>query len=109
MRNKSRKRILHEQRVEIAQLRRELSAHKQAHSLVKLAQEYEPQKIEFAQFIAPYIPEHRIEDAKRQADREAAQKIVEALGRGEVVERTETKENRCTVLRYRLIVMKRRH
>jgi hypothetical protein len=109
MRNKSRKRILHEQRVEIAKLRRELAAHKQAKQLVSLSQTYEPQKIEIAQFIPPYLPDRMIEDEKRRADREALQKIIEALARSEIVERTETIEHRCKVLRYRLIVMKRRH
>lgn len=108
MRNKSRKRILHEQRVEIAQLRRELAAHKQARRLVTLAQEYEPQKIEFAQYIAPYLPAHMIEETKRRADREATQKIIEALAHSEIIERTETEEPSGTQVRYRLIVMKRR-
>ena len=109
MRNKSRKRILHEQRVEIEKLRRELAAHKHAKDFLKAAQEYEIKKIEAAQFIAPYVPEHRLAEVKRQADREAAQKMIEALERSEVVERTETEENRCTVVRYRLTVLKRRY
>lgn len=109
MRNKSRKRILHEQRVEIEKLRRELSANKQARSLVKLAQEYEPQKLEFAQYIAPHLPAFMIEDTKRRAEKEATQKIIEALAQSEIVERTETEENGLTKVIYRLIVMKRRY
>ena len=108
MRNKSRKRILHEQRVEIAQLRRELAAHKQAKQLVRLAQEYEPQKIELVQYIAPHLPAHMIEETKRRADREATQKIIEALACSEIIERTENEEPHGTQVRYRLIVMKRR-
>ena len=108
MRNKSRKRMLHEQRVEIAKLRRELSAHKQARHLVKLAQEYEPQKIEFDQYISPLLPAHMIEDVKRRGDREATQRIIEALAQSEIIERMETEENQITKVRYRLTVLKRR-
>lgn len=108
MRNKSRKRILHEQRVEIEKLRRELAAHKQAQQLVRLSQTYEPQKLEFVQYIAPYLPAHMIEDTKRRADREATQKIIEALARSAIIERTETEEPHGTQVRYRLTVMKRR-
>lgn len=109
MKNKSRKRILHEQRLEIAMLRRELEANKQARRLVVLAQEYEPQKIELAQYIAPYLPSYMIEETKKRADREATQKIIEALARSEIIERIETEEPHGTLVRYRLIVMKRRH
>ena len=111
MRNKSRKRILHEQRVEIEKLRRELSANKQARSLVKLAQEYEPQKIELIQKIPPYepAPPQAIEKAKRRADYKAIEQIIEALAQREIVERIETEEPHGTQVLYRLIVMKRRH
>ena len=109
MRNKSRKRILHEQRVEIAKLRRELAAHKLPRQFASLAYEYEPQKIELVQYIAPYLPAHMIEETKRRADREATQKIIEALARSEIIERIETEEPHGTQVRYRLIVMKRRY
>ena len=108
MRNKSRKRILHEQRLEIAKLRRELAAHKLPRQFATLAYEYEPQKIELAQYIAPYLPARLIEDAKRRADREATREIIEALARSEIIERMETEEQGLTKVRYRLIVMKRK-
>lgn len=109
MRNKSRKRILHEQRVEIAKLRRELAAHKHVGRPVIQAHEYEPKKIEIAQYIAPHLPSYMIEDIKRRTEREAQQKIIEELGRSEVIEQTVTEEMGVTVVRYRLIVMKRRY
>lgn len=109
MRNKSRKRILHEQRLEIAKLRRELAAHKHAREFLKTAQEYELKKIEIAQMISPLLPEYMIEDVKRRLDKESTQKIIEALAQGEVVERTETEELGRTVVRYRLTVLKKRY
>ena len=111
MRNKSRKRILHEQRVEIAKLRRELKDKVIAQSLIMLSQKYEPQKIELSHKIPTYktAPAQAVEDAKRRADLEATQKIIEALARGEIIERIETERQGCTEVRYRLTVMKRRH
>ena len=108
MRNKSRKRILHEQRVQIEELRRELAAHKQAQRPAILAQ-YDPQKIEIVQYIALPLRERAIVDAKRRADREATQQIIEALARSEIIERIETEQEHSTEVRYRLIVMKRRY
>ena len=109
MRNKSRKRILHEQRVEIAKLRGQLKTYALAQSLIRVAQTYEPQKIEIVQYIALPARERVIEDAKRRADREATQQIIEALARSEIIERIETEQEHGTEVRYRLIVMKRRH
>lgn len=110
MRNKSRKRILHEQRVEIAQLRRKLADYVAARELIKIAQTYEPQKIELIHKIPPYntAPAQAIEDAKKRADFEATKLINEALARGEIIERIETERQECTEVRYRLTVMKRR-
>lgn len=112
MRNKSRKRILHEQRVEIEQLRRKLKTYALAQGLVRAAQIYEPQKIEIVQYIAPNLNEYARKEAKRLADKDATQKIIEALARSEIIERIETEPQEpqeCTEVRYRLIVMKRRH
>lgn len=109
MRNKSRKRILHEQRVEIAKLRDRLKTYALAQGLVRAAQTYEPQKIELVEYIAPNMNEHARKEAKRLADKDATQKIIEALARSEIIERIETERQDCTEVRYRLIVMKRRH
>ena len=106
MRNKSRKRILHEQRVEIEKLRRELSAYARKR---EIKQEYTPQKLEIARYLEPHLPPLMLEDVKKKIEAEAVREIVNAVISGGVIEKTETRESGFHKISYTLRVLKKRY
>ena len=106
MRNKSRKRILHEQRVEIEKLRRERSAY--ARARVQM-QEYVPHKLEITRYLNPSLTPLVLEDVKKKIEAEAVREIVNAVINDGVIEKTETRERGFHKISYTLRILKKRY